>query len=507
MKSTSIKYILSVIVFTAICSSTIAQVPQGLNYQAVARDGENLIKDRDIGVRIAILSSIVPVTVQWEEEHIAHTNSYGLFQIIIGDPGATHTGGIATNFTDIDWTIVPLFIRTTLDIELNNNWIVMGDAQMVSVPYAMVTQSVSGLKKLSVTSATDIMDEALFEVKNNLGKTVFAVYNEGVRAHVGGAESKGKKGGFAVGSFDASKGDQDYLSVYPDSTRVYVQDALKGKKGGFAVGGFGAKESTGNYLDITKENYFIGHESGSKIDGGLYNSVIGYQAGMNLTSGSNNTILGYKSGNVNSTGTGNVFIGNSAGSGETGSNKLYIANSDVNPPLLYGDFSTNHLGINTTSLSRTMNVGGDIGATGSVYATNVFANVTGNVTGNINGDISGSVNGVEMGRIFLASDGKIQDLMGEAFLLSYKRGDRQIILVNQSPDYACTYWYRRTDGATSVTGTATLGKDEFIQIMPAEIKNELGFEIHFGESTDGKGYCSVWIQYFEGVVTGHYMKY
>jgi hypothetical protein len=37
------------------------------------------------------------------------------------------------------------------------------------------------LKKLAVAGGTTNMEEALFEVKNNLGQTVFAVYNEGVR--------------------------------------------------------------------------------------------------------------------------------------------------------------------------------------------------------------------------------------------------------------------------------------------------------------------------------------
>jgi hypothetical protein len=38
------------------------------------------------------------------------------------------------------------------------------------------------------------------------------------------------------------------------------------------------------------------------------------------------------------TGNGNIFIGYNAGSYETGSNKLYIANSNTSKPLIYGDF-------------------------------------------------------------------------------------------------------------------------------------------------------------------------
>ena len=40
----------------------------------------------------------------------------------------------------------------------------------------------------------------------------------------------------------------------------------------------------------------------------------------------------------NYTGSGNVFLGNEAGYNETGSNKFYLANSEVNPPLIYSNF-------------------------------------------------------------------------------------------------------------------------------------------------------------------------
>jgi len=44
----------------------------------------------------------------------------------------------------------------------------------------------------------------------------------------------------------------------------------------------------------------------------------------------------------------NLFLGYQAGFNETGSNKLYIANSDTGTPLIWGDFSTAIVGINGT---------------------------------------------------------------------------------------------------------------------------------------------------------------
>ena len=57
-------------------------------------------------------------------------------------------------------------------------------------------------------------------------------------------------------------------------------------------------------------------------------------------------MLGCETGYNNLHGTGNLFLGYQAGYDETGSNKLYISNSNTATPLIYGDFSTNQLVIN-----------------------------------------------------------------------------------------------------------------------------------------------------------------
>ena len=77
----------------------------------------------------------------------------------------------------------------------------MGTSRFLSVPYAMTAGEISGsLKKLQVEGEVTGTDEALFEVKNKNGKTVFAVFNEAVRVYVGDGLSKASKGGFAIGS-------------------------------------------------------------------------------------------------------------------------------------------------------------------------------------------------------------------------------------------------------------------------------------------------------------------
>lgn len=115
-------------------------------------------------------------------------------------------------------------------------------------------------------------------------------------------------------------------------------------------------------------NTFLGSESGGNTSpsekDGENNSYIGYRSGYNTWHGDDNVFLGAYSGFSLTNGSGNVFIGYNSGYNETGSNKLYIDNSNTTTPLIYGDFSTNQVGINALPDAYTLNVGGQINATG-----------------------------------------------------------------------------------------------------------------------------------------------
>jgi hypothetical protein len=78
------------------------------------------------------------------------------------------------------------------------------------------------------------------------------------------------------------------------------------------------------------------------------NTIIGFRAFYYNTSAFGNVAIGNGAGENNLTGNNNVFIGYMAGGIETGSNKLYIDNSNTAAPLIYGDFATNLLRVNGT---------------------------------------------------------------------------------------------------------------------------------------------------------------
>ncbi len=135
--------------------------------------------------------------------------------------------------------------------------------------------------------------------------------------------TKGKVGGFAVSGRNPSKGlTNNYLQVLPDSTRIFVKDSTAGF--GIANIESGVSESL---LNLTKQNYLIGHNAGSRLTTGKFNSMFGYEAGNNALGASSNLFLGHRAGYSNKSGNNNVFIGIRTGYDMTGGyDNIFIGN-------------------------------------------------------------------------------------------------------------------------------------------------------------------------------------
>ncbi len=118
------------------------------------------------------------------------------------------------------------------------------------------------MSKLSVQASSTNSNVPLFDVKNQAGDVIFAVYESGVEINFNeDAMAKGAKGGFAVGGLSTGKaGTKEYLRITPDSVRIYFDDASgKGAKGGFAVGGLSTGKAMGN-------KYFTLSDTNARID-------------------------------------------------------------------------------------------------------------------------------------------------------------------------------------------------------------------------------------------------
>ncbi len=141
---------------------------------------------------------------------------------------------------------------------------------------------------------------------------------------------------------------------------------------------------------------------------GTHNTALGALA-LNKATGSSNVALGANTLYNNVTGAGNIAIGNSAGYNETGSNKLYIDNSNTTTPLIYGDFTTNLLRANgNLEISGTVKIEGGIPGVGKVLTSdaNGLASWETNAVASIDGLSDGKNDGFS---IFLGGGGNNDD--------------------------------------------------------------------------------------------------
>lgn len=139
MKHKFLKVIILALFVFANVGELLAQIPQGFNYQAVARDATgNLVKTQNISIRINIISGSASGTIQWQEIQNVTTNEFGLFTLIVGQ-GTSTGAGLSPSFSAISWTSSIYFLRVDVDYTGGQNYISMGTAQLWSVPYAMVS--------------------------------------------------------------------------------------------------------------------------------------------------------------------------------------------------------------------------------------------------------------------------------------------------------------------------------------------------------------------------------
>ena len=111
------------------------QVPNQINYQGVARNSVgNVLPNRKIAIRLTIHDESAAGTVLYKETRTITTNNFGLFNVAIGSTGADNTSG---TIGAIDWSSSAKFIQVEIDPDGASNFINMGTAQLLSVPYAL----------------------------------------------------------------------------------------------------------------------------------------------------------------------------------------------------------------------------------------------------------------------------------------------------------------------------------------------------------------------------------
>ena len=144
---------------------------------------------------------------------------------------------------------------------------------------------------------------------------------------------------------------------------------------------------------------------------GHYNSVVGDEAFRKNITGRDNTIMGRRAGYNTLTGSRNIFLGYNAGYNENGSDRLYIDNSSSATPLIYGNFSSDSLRLNSAVSIRD-----------EFYLPNGAGN---NLV--LTSDASGRATWKATASVALGDTTQISDLDGDTKIRTEKSSDEDII--------------------------------------------------------------------------------
>ena len=125
-----------------IATFSVAQsVPQGMKYQAVARDVKGqLIASRDLQLKITLYSDPALHTTQYTEIHKITTNELGLFTLTIGQ-GLNASG----EFNRVPWSEADIWMEVAIQADDDVEFMTISDSRMLSVPYAFHAATASEL--------------------------------------------------------------------------------------------------------------------------------------------------------------------------------------------------------------------------------------------------------------------------------------------------------------------------------------------------------------------------
>ena len=180
-----------------------AQFPaQGINYQAVARNAQGNPITSPITVRISILSGSPTGTLQYQETHNATPNSFGVFNVSIGQ--GTFNGGAAGSFDNIAWGSATHFSKT--EINTGSGYVNMGTSQLWAVPYALYaeTSGNGGGGSYTAGSGINIAGNTISAVDNSITNEMQSLALSGNTLSISGGNSvtlpTGGGGSYTAGS-------------------------------------------------------------------------------------------------------------------------------------------------------------------------------------------------------------------------------------------------------------------------------------------------------------------
>ncbi len=148
--------ILLVLLFLVPYRSVLAQSPQKINYQAVARDNTGaIVANQAVSFLIYIRDGSPSGTDVYHETHNVTTNQFGIVNLQIGN--GTNVVG---TFSAINWGSGDKYLEIQLDPAGGTSYSIVGTPQLLSVPYALYANQAGTSGPAGATGPTGATGQA-----------------------------------------------------------------------------------------------------------------------------------------------------------------------------------------------------------------------------------------------------------------------------------------------------------------------------------------------------------
>lgn len=297
---------IATILASLLATFTMAQAPQKINYQGVARDNAgSILASQQVGLELTIREGSPTGTIVYQETQMPTTNQFGLFNIHLG-AGAVVQG----IFANIGWGGNTHYLEVAMDETGGTNYLQMGVSQLVSVPYALYAES-AGNAPIGPTGP-----QGPTGVTGPQGPTGPTAGNDNDWIINGSEMYSGPTGNVGIGTTTPGAKLDVAGHIWQTGTGNSV----------FIGEGAGANDDLS-----ANENIFVGTAAGNSNTTGMDNIAIGSEAFYLNTAGINNTVIGRGALYSNLTGNNNNALGQLAlFNNTTGSDNMAIGNSALN---------------------------------------------------------------------------------------------------------------------------------------------------------------------------------
>ena len=116
-------------------------VPQGMQYQAVARNNKGeILANEPVSLKMSLLTQGLTNDVYYVENHNVITNQFGLFTLVIGE-GSVENG----TFNTIPWSTQNIWLQLSIKSKGQTSFTTISNSKLLAVPYAFYAESATKL--------------------------------------------------------------------------------------------------------------------------------------------------------------------------------------------------------------------------------------------------------------------------------------------------------------------------------------------------------------------------